>query len=486
MKKTLTLIATLTLAAPLTVSAKLTLGDLFADNMILQRHTAAPVWGTANPGEVVTLTLAPGDLTVSATANADGKWKAVFDNLAAAPSLTLTVSGTGAGDTLTVNNVAVGEVWVGSGQSNMQFLVSGLWPQDLATVSAVTNPQLRYFESPRWMEEQPADHFPSRKYKWITASPETSKDWSAVAWYFADQLHKELNVPVGVIGSSWGGTPAEPWVAREFLESKPEYKDLIDRALQEWQNREANAATYHDELAAWEQATGRADGADEGLQNGWAAPNFNDQDWTPIDTDKLQNWQSVGAAGGGVIWLRKNITVSAADAGKDYVVKLGEIGGDDTVWLNGEEIGRGGKNARERRRYTAPGKLVRAGENTLAVRIFARGGYRIFHDAFQATNPRAVFGVGEKLLLPDGSPATPDWRGKASRALPPLTMELAKDMPPNPNQGAGCVPALNFNGMVAPLMPYAIKGVLWYQGESNAAYAHAYRELLPLLVNSWR
>jgi sialate O-acetylesterase len=469
------------------LQAKVSLDYLFCDNMILQRGTAAPVWGTADPGETVTLTL--GGQTVSATANAGGAWKAVFNNLPAASSLVMTV--TGAGNALTVNNVAVGEVWVGSGQSNMQFLVSSLYPKDQDEIYAAANRDIRYFESPRAFSLQPVGAFLPRKYKWIDASsPENSKEWSAVSYYFAKDLNKELGVPVGVIGCSWGGTPAEPWVARDVLESAPEYKDLIDRAIQEFQNQADHVASYNADLAAWEKNTGRGDNENAGLKNGWAAPDFNDSDWTEISLDGLQNWGKLGLTTGGVLWLRKTIDVPAADAGKDFMLRFGEIGGIDTAYFNGEEAGHGGSNPpqflRERRHYTVPGRLVKAGANVVAVRIFIRGEYRVFHGNFQAANSRAVFCSGEKFLLPDGVPASPEWRGKTERLLPPLTPELAKDMPPNPGFGAGCVPALNFNGMVSPLMPYAIKGVLWYQGESNAAFAFAYRALLPLLVDSWR
>jgi sialate O-acetylesterase len=451
------------------LEAKLTLGELFGDNMVLQRDTAAPVWGTADPAEVVKLTL--GDQTVTATADAKGAWQATFQGLKLGPPQTLTIAG--AHDTLTLHNVAVGDVWVTSGQSNMQYLLI-----DQDEIATPPNPNLRYFECPRAVSPQPANAFPPRAYPWVDAEPQTRAKWSAVAYYFAKNVNKELGVPIGIIDCTWGGTPAEPWTARQELESVPEYKEGVDRAMQGFQNVKEHVATFEADWTAWEKATGRADTDNAGFAAGWAAPGFDASDWKPISIPTLSSWAGVGMPDGGAVWMRKTVTFPPDAAGKDFTLALGSVPGIDTAYFNGQEIGHGGWDpqqfARQARLYKVPGPLVKAGDNVIALRIYTE-------------NFRA-YGIapGAKMGLPAGATIDDNWVAKVEKALPPMTPDVAAQQPPNPYPGAGCVPSLNFNGMVCPLMPYAIKGALWYQGESNATYAYAYRTLLPLLIKSWR
>lgn len=451
------------------LEAKIKLGDLFADNMVLQRDTVAPVWGTADPGEAVRLTL--GNQTVTATADSKGAWQADFHDLKLGPPQTLTVAGTH--DTITLNNVAVGDVWVTAGQSNMQYLLV-----DQDEIAMPPNPNLRYFECPRAVSLQPDNAFPPRAYAWTDASPLTRGKWSAVAYYFAKNVNKELNVPIGIIDCTWGGTPAEPWTARQELESVPEYKEGIDRAMMVFQNQKENVTTYAADCAAWEKNAGREDAGNTGFAAGWAAPDFDVSGWKPINTPTFNSWAGVDMRDGGAVWLRKTVTIPPEAARKDFTLTLGVPPGVDTAYFNGQEIGHGGEDppmfSRQARSYKVPGSLVKAGNNVIALRIFTQGSH---------ANGIAP---GAKLGLPAGASISDDWVAKVEKALPPMTPEAAALVPPFPYPAPGCVPALNFNGMVCPLMPCAIKGALWYQGESNATYGYAYRTLLPLLIKSWR
>lgn len=472
MKTLILTVASTLLAVSLTpAQAKLKLGELFADNMVLQRDTDAPVWGTADPGEAVTVSI--GGQTATATAAADGRWQATLHGLKLGPALTLAVKG--AKESLTVKNVAIGDVWVTSGQSNMQYLLI-----DQDEIAQPPNPDLHYFECPRAMTLQPTTQFPNGKYAWVIAAPDTRAKWSAVAYYFAKKLNQELGIPIGIIDCTWGGTPAEAWTPREKLESMPEYKDAIDRALTAYQNCDARVKTYADDYAAWEKASGRADPGNKGFTDGWASPTFDDSGWKTIKTSTFNAWNAVGMPDGGAAWLRKTVTLPPEAAGKDFTLAFKEIHGADTVYFNGEEVGHGGWNApwfyREHRNYMVPGRLVKAGPNVIAIRIFTQH------------SDHAYFLEKEKLTVPVADPAALDdeWKAKAEYNLPPLTPEMAADEPPFPHPAAGCVPAINFNSMVCPLMPFAIKGALWYQGESNANFAYAYRALLPMLIEGWR
>jgi sialate O-acetylesterase len=453
------------------VHATVKLASLFVDNMVLQRDAMAPVWGTADPGEIVTLIL--GDQKVTATAGPDGAWKADFQNLKLGPPQTLTVAGQK--NTLTVNNVAIGDVWVTSGQSNMQYL---LIDQDEIPLPA--NPDIRYFECPRVMSVQPLTAFPPRPYTWINAAPDTRAKWSAVAYYFAKDLNKELGVPIGIIDCTWGGTQAEPWTSREALESVPEYKEPIDKAIQAFQNVDANVATYAADHAAWEKQTGRTDPGNKGFTDGWAAPGFDASGWQTINTVQFNNWAQVGMPNGGTVWIRKTVSLPPEAAGKDFTLDMDAINGADTTYFNGEEVGHAGWNApdfyRQPRKYTVPGRIVKAGDNVIAIRIFAQ------------TSDHAYFLQHKKPGVPVKDPASlsDDWLAKVEFQLPAMPPDQLATRPPNPHPGAGNTPTTNFNAMICPLMPYGIKGALWYQGESNVNYAYAYRTLLPLLIESWR
>ena len=451
------------------LEAKIKLGDLFADNMVLQRDTAAPIWGTADPGEGVKLTF--GDQTVTATADANGAWQGDFKGLKLGTPQDLTVAG--AKDTLTLHNVAVGDVWVTSGQSNMQYLL-----QDQDEIAAPPNPNLRYFECPRSMALQPANAFPPKAYVWIDADPQTRAKWSAVAYYFARNVNKELGVPIGIIDCTWGGTPAEPWTARQELESAPEYKEGIDRALLATQNVKDRVASFEDDWTAWEKSAGRADTSNVGFAAGWAAPGFDASGWKPFNPFKSNSWASLGMPNGGAIWLRKTVTFPPDAAGKDFTLTPGAVPGIDTAYFNGQEIGQGGWDPkgfwRSPRIYKVPGSLVKAGDNVIALRIYTETARAL------GFNPVA------KMGYPAGATVNDDWVANVEEALPVMTPDVAAQQPPYPALIPGCVPTENFNAMVCPLMPYAIKGAIWYQGESNAAYAYAYRTLLPLLIKSWR
>jgi len=459
------------LVSVVSLHATVQLADVFADNMVLQRDATAPVWGTADPGETVTLTF--GDKTATATAGADGAWKASFQGLKVGPPQSLTVAGPK--NKLALNNVVVGDVWVASGQSNMQYLLV-----DKDEIAEPGNSDIRYFESPRAMSAQPETKFPpSRNLVWMLAAPETKPKMSAVAYYFAKDVQKDTGVPIGIIDCTWGGTPAEAWTAREALESVPEYKAPIDKAILLYQNQTANVASYAADFAQWEQKFGRTD-TNTGFAAGWASPSFDASSWTPVTVSDFHSLSTLGLTHGGAVWLRKTVSLPPEASGKDFTLNLGPVPGVDTAYFNGQEIGNGGWTlpgfSRQTRMYKVPGALVKAGDNVMAIRLFNQDGHL------------GTFAGGTKLGLPVADPASisDDWLGHVESMLPPMTDEAAVAMPPYPYPPPGCSPTVNFNGMVCPLMPYAIKGVIWYQGESNAPRAYAYRTLLPLLIQSWR
>lgn len=238
--------------------AAVKLPALFSDHAILQRGMPLPVWGTADPNEDVTVTLA--DQTQTTKAGADGKWKVVLKPLKEAESLTLTVKGT---NTLTVNDVAVGEVWVNSGQSNMAFMLRNDANAE-ATAAASTDPQLRFFAVGTNASDTPLDTVPG---KWVSANPTSSPNFSAVGYYFARELRKSLKVPVGMLSTSVGGTPAEAWTSHESLASNPELKSIFEAqaaAIQTWPKAVENYQKNEPKLIeAWQARAEKAKAANQ-------------------------------------------------------------------------------------------------------------------------------------------------------------------------------------------------------------------------------
>jgi sialate O-acetylesterase len=434
----------------------LRLAHVFSDHGVLQRERPLPVWGWAAPGAQVSVALAGQSRT--ATAGADGRWSVTFNPLTAGNGpLELTASSGEA--TATVGDLLVGEVWLCSGQSNMEWapnwgVLNG--PKEIAAAAGF--PTIRLLNVAKNSSDTPVADITAT---WEVCSPETVGNFSAVSYFFARELSRGLDVPVGVIASSWGGTPAQSWTSREALSASPKlvgYVKSLDAALAAYPAAKAS----YDELLKNPPTLSKSD------DTGWEKPDLAMAEWKEMALP--QNWEKAGLNIDGVVWFRRTLDIPVAAAGKDLVLGLGPIDDQDITWWDGEKIG---STAvwNEARNYTVPARLVSAGRHVIAVRVTDTGyGGGIFGKPEQlAAHPA----VGEAISLA-GS-----WQYRVAE------VSAAKPQAPM-GPGNPWLPTGLRNGMITPLIPYAMRGAIWYQGESNTGQAWQYRTLFPAMITDWR
>jgi len=451
--------------------AEVKLAGMFGDNMILQRESSAPIWGTADPGEKISLAIENQKLT--ATAKADGTWKAVFNGLKPGGSFKLTVAGKD--NTITVNNVAVGDIWVCSGQSNMEYRLGGGGTAYNYEVATANYPDIRYFSVPNVAGLEPVADV---KHAWQVATPATVGGFSAVGYFFVKKIHQELGVPIGLIRCGWSGMSIEPFIPLDVLESMPGPKERADLAVEALKRLPADAAKFPVDYNAWLEKYGRVDAGNKGIAAGWADPALDTKDWIPTSTPG--DWSKVGAPNGGVVWARKTVHLPPEAAGKDFNLTPGVLHETDTAYFNGEQIGTGGMTPPyfwyDFRNYRVPGRLVKAGDNVIAIRVVSQ------------RQKNYTFASASRLGLrvTDPTSISEEWLAKVETAYGPLPANALMELPVPPTAKNDQTPSAIFNGMINPITSYGIKGALWYQGESSAGKAWAYRTYLPLLIKGWR
>jgi len=431
------------------------------------RDVPAPVWGWTTPGAKVTVSLAGS--RAEAVADANGRWLAKIGPLPAGGPHILSVSGP---QRATFSDILVGDVWLCSGQSNMYMKVKDAEHGEQEAASA-TLPQLRMLAIRARPAGEPRTTF-AEPVAWQVASPTTVKDFSAVAFFFARQLQQELNIPIGVIQTSDGGTSIEAWSSAEALLSVPggdrdladlnEWKELVI----EWAKYDAEPAVYKKLMADWYLANdpGSADGL------GWAEPTLDDSDWKTMALPG--RWSERGLPGfSGVVWFRREFDLPEALDGKDTVLSLGPLDRRDTVWVNGTKVGESDSNGGPRN-YRVAGKLLQKSDNLVAVRVLGDSGFVGKADQLKLVGEPINASAAPSLSL------SGEWRYKESVSLKKATRV------PSLRSGNPNIPSALYNGAIAPLAPFAIKGVVWYQGESNTNNPHKYRQSLPALITDWR
>jgi sialate O-acetylesterase len=446
----------------------LKLASLFTDNMVLQQGRKNPVWGTAADGEKVTVLL--NGSTASAFARG-GKWKVTLQSMKQGGPYTMTVKS--GGQTVEIKNVLIGEVWIASGQSNMEFKLIQAANAGAEIASANDN-RIRFFTVERAASAKPLDEV---RGSWVECNTQNAPGFSAVAYFFARKLAADEGLNVGIIHTSWGGTPAESWMDEASLKSDPEFKSLLE-SLDSYRNGPNPAILdMEKKMAEWEKFwDGIYDKNDESAQ-GWANPGADLSQWTVTDVPKEG---SVLASIDGVVWYRRDAEIPVAWAGKDLTLKLGPIDDYDIAYFNGKEIGRTFKNTPNwwmtPREYAVPAALVRPGKNTIAIRILDSwlGGGFTGDSSLMKIRPKD--GNDEQAV-----PLTGRWFYRIAFQFDP------KIHPARPEQSdASQVATLLYNGMVFPLIPYGIRGAIWYQGESNASRYLQYRKLFPAMIRCWR
>jgi sialate O-acetylesterase len=446
------------------VRAEVTLPSLFSDHMVLSKGPAVPVWGKASPGEEVTVSLA--EATSMVRAGSDGRWMVRLDLNALGPGpYQMSVSGA---NQIAITDVLVGTVWLASGQSNMEHALKATLGAP-AEIARSTNPLLREFKVDKKMKAQPADDC---KGRWVIAGPQTSGNFSAVGYYFGKKLQSALEIPVGIINASWGGTFSELWISGEAIDEVESLK-LGEAARQKLiAEFPAKQTAFSVSFGAWLKANNREDDREQDASV-YTSDARNSNDWHttslpgPISTEP------------GVFWIRKEIVVpaEAADPSQDFKVMIGRFDGFEEVYWNGVKVsettyqkfpGEGYS-----RYFPIPKSLVVAGRNTIALRIYAPAGslaLSIDPPAFKA-GPVGLAG---------------DWLTRSEYKFSPLAPSVMASVPKSPRQVTMISASSIFNGLINPLVPYGLTGVLWYQGESDTDRAWEYRTTLSLLIHDWR
>ncbi len=458
-------ISLLALAPVRADDAKPFLHPLFSDGAVLQRDVKVPVWGWAEPGEKITVEFAGQKQT--ATAGADGKWMAKLEPMnASAEPRELVVTGSAANHKSQITNILVGDVWICSGQSNMEMGIGGCnAPGEIASANF---PLVRLLTVQKAVKYEPIE---TTACKWEPCSPQTvaANGWggfSAAGFFFGRELHKALNIPIGLIHSSWGGTICEAWASAEGLAPLADFKDRVEQVQKTAAaNREGKSGP--DAMQEWYAKN------DPGTRDGWAKPDADDSSWKPADVSKP--WEQNGLPEfDGIGWYRKSFEAPADWAGKDLTLSLGAIDDMDTTFVNGVKVG--GKDVfNTERLYKIPGALVKAGRNVIAIRVLDNQGQGGIYGNTALLHVGLAGNPQSNLALVDG------WKLKDSAPLAKLNGRPAGITDNNPN-----VSTVLFNGMIAPLVPFAIKGAIWYQGESNGNRGMQYRSLLPAMIADWR
>ena len=450
------------------VAANVILPSVFSDNMVLQQKTDAPIWGNAKAGKTVIVITSWDNNKYTTTAAADGSWSVKVKNPTAGfTPYTISISD---GKTLKLNNILIGDVWICSGQSNMEMPLAGWgkvknYEQEIADANY---PAIRLLHVSKVTSDVPLDNAKLEKGGWTPCSPVSIPNFSSVAYFFGRDLLKHVNIPIGLINIAWGGTLAEAWTSKEALLTMPDFQtaipvpSILSTAEQE--------KIYKAGMEEWLQKLSVADRGCKGTKAIWTAPDFADTDWKNMNLPGA--WEENGLRNlDGIVWFRKTVNIPATLEGKDLKISLGEIDDNDITYFNGEQIGAtNGYNLS--RVYTIPAKLVKAGTAVITVKVVDNGGGGGLYGEAKSL---FISGVEEQKISLAG-----DWKYKVGVDLKELPA------PPQNNFGNPNRPTVLFNAMIHPLIPYAMRGVIWYQGEANVEKAYQYRELFPLLISDWR
>ena len=436
------------------LAAQVKLPPFFSNNMVLQQGMEIPVWGWASPDEKVTVKL--DKASVSVKTGKDGKWQVKLPVMNYGGPYTLTVKGK---KQMSFENVMVGEVWVCSGQSNMEFQLMNA-KNGQTEIAASSHPNIRLFTVKRRISQTPQDKL--EEGEWVECSPETSPRFSAVAYFFGRSVAEKLKVSVGLINTSWGGTIAETWTSNEMIAKNQDF----EKQMAQLKKIDLNdyIKTIEKEV---KERVGEFSTVDLGMQGDkpvWANPDFNDNSWK---TMPLPGYIEKNGLEGvdGIIWFRKEIELKLGDLDKAAKLYLAKINDSDHTYLNGTLVGSTDQMADKPRVYVVPKGILKPGKNILTVRVEDVGGVC------------GIYGDTATLHLQIDKrniPLSGSWKYKIGM------VKFNFSLSPN------SYPTLLYNGMINPLVPYGIRGAIWYQGEGNAGRAKQYQRVFPDLIKDWR
>ncbi|MBS1600096.1 MAG: beta galactosidase jelly roll domain-containing protein [Bacteroidetes bacterium] len=437
--------------------ADVQLPKIFGDNMVLQRDQSVPIWGWAEAGEKITVQF--NQQKKEAKADKNGKWMVKLDAEPAGGPFQLIVSGK---NTISFSNVLIGEVWICSGQSNMEFQVRSAM-NAAKEIQSADYPQIRQIKIPNTVSSTPKNDISSGQ--WDLCSPNTVSNFTAVGYFFARELYNKLHVPIGLINTSWGGTMVETWTSRGAFEKSDEFKSMIASMP----NLDLDALSKQNEKQMLDKLKTLQGGSfgDAVNTEEWKDINFDDSKWPKMKLPGLWEYQGLGLENlDGVVWFRKTVNVSDGNAGKPAKLDLGKIDDSDDTYVNGTKVGSTKNQYDANRHYEIPAGVLKAGKNIISVRVEDTGG------------GGGINGQPEDLQLTVGD--------KVYSLAGEWVFRVESIIKGSMSVGPNSYPTLLFNAMINPLVPYAIRGALWYQGEANAGRAYEYRQSFPLMINDWR
>ena len=447
-------------------NAQVKMLPIFTDNMVLQQQSDAPIWGTTKPNKTVKLTTSWDGKTYQMKTDASGGWRFSLATPSAGGPYSITIDD---GKKVVLQNVMIGEVWLCSGQSNMEMSVGQVKNKDAEIKEASQYPNIRLFHVQNTLNTRPQTDLKAVADGWEVCSADCIERFSACGYFFGRELNKHLDTPIGLIESCWGGTLAEAWTSGEALSQMPYFRPVVESLPGLPESAEERVELYKRETEQWwDELRSRDQGYADGKAP-WAAVSANEAEWGDIKTPGY--WQNNGLAGiNGIVWLRKTIEIPAAWEGKELTLNLGPIDDEDNTFFNGVEIGHTDLWFAPRN-YKIPATLVKAGKAVIAIRVTDSGGNG---GCWSSDNDFNIACDGENINIAG------QWKYMVAadmRRMRPMPVNTAM----NPN-----LPTVLYNAMLHPIIPYAIKGAIWYQGESNSPQAYQYRELLPLMITDWR
>lgn len=458
MKKYLLLAVTL-----LTVSladAEISLPQLFQSGMVLQRGKLIPIWGKAAPGELVTVRF--NKKQYATTADAHGSWRINLPKMKAGGPYTLTVGNH------VLTNILVGDVWLLSGQSNIDVTIERVYPQYPQEIDSYENNDVRLFRVQNETDVHGVrDDIKPTSINWKPLNKENAWLFSAVGYFLGKRMQEKTNVPQGIIVNSWGGTPIEAWISKDSLER--DYPMLVKRA-QFFQSDDYVKSQTQTNMQADRQWQKLLQESDAGILQNWAAPDCDDANWQSINQNDW-SWRGCGS-----VWLRQHIIINKEHAGKPARLLLGTLFDQDITYLNGKEIGHTYYQYPPRR-YDIPEGLLKEGDNVIAVRFINK--YGAVH--FIPEKPYMLcFGddrCSQNPMPKDIIPLAPTWKVSVGTEMPNC---------PSGDVSLQNIPTTLYNAVLHPLAPYAINGIVWYQGESNTGNPAPYADYLKKLMGCWR
>lgn len=441
--------------------ADIKLPQLVSDGMVLQRNMPVNIWGWASKGEKVLISFR--GKTYKAVPDADGKWKAVLPAMKEGGPFSMKITGK---NTIILSNIMIGDVWFCSGQSNMVLpmeRVKERYPEDIA---GAFYPQIRNFFIPTASDiTKVHDDLPPGK--WVSATPRDVLPFGALTYFFARKIHQDYNVPIGIINSSVGGTPIEAWISEDGLKELPAYAQRVEKFKDTAFIRNA----LNPQRPAGNSVNQSAIETDLGMTSPvpWYDVNFKPQGWHKFWLPGY--WADQGVKGlNGIVWFRKEIDVPASMTGKPARLFMGRIVDADNIYVNGILSG-SITYQYPPRRYDLPAGVLKPGKNIIVIKVTNTSG----KGGFVPDKLYSLTAGGESIDLRG------DWLYKVGQVFRPAAYPSGPMPITQQNEPTGL-----YNTMVAPAIDYTIKGILWYQGETNAGKPGVYNSLLKALINDWR